>query len=201
MEGYSDLAFCAEFLEHLGRLEGVFIKIFGGRSNILKRKVIETELAPDILAQKKAIAILIDADEDAPWVIGRLKTLIKEITGRDIDEGTWNIGRPGLGFFVAPDGLNPGELETLVWNIWSSDAGNSAGKESVLTHLSTMEQAGWAAKSPDKARIGAFLAAAHDEDPRLGPGAQKRLFDFDNPGFDRLRGFLLEFTNPESRTK
>jgi len=196
VEGYSDLAFCAEFLEHLGRLDGVFIKIFGGRSNILKRKVLEAELAPDVLAQKKAIGILIDADGDAQKVSERLGRLIQEVTGRVISEGSWNEGRPRLGFFVAPDGSNPGELETLVWNVWSAKSEHSVGKESVLTHLSTMESAGWPAKSPDKARIGAFLAAAHDEDPRLGPGAQKRLFDFEEPGFDRLRKFLIEFTAP-----
>lgn len=196
VEGYSDLAFCAEFLEHLGRLNGVFIKIFGGRSNILKRKVLEAELAPDVLAQKKAIGILIDADSDARKVSERLGRLIQEVTGRVISEGAWNEGRPRLGFFVAPDGSNPGELETLVWNVWSANDEHSGGKESVLTHLSTMESAGWPAKSPDKARIGAFLAAAHDEDPRLGPGAQKRLFNFDDSGFDRLRKFLLEFTEP-----
>jgi len=196
VEGYSDLHFCVAFLRHLGRLERVFIKNFGGKDNILKRKVLAAELSPQRLASKRAIAFLLDADDDSHRTAKSLRNLLSDITGREINEGQWNPGEPGLGFFVTPDGTNPGEIETLVWNVWSEKAGHAEGKQSVLDHLARMEAAGWPAKSPDKARIGAFLAAAYDEDPRLGAGAREGLFDFDDPGFDRLRKFLMEFTDP-----
>jgi hypothetical protein len=118
-----------------------------------------------------------------------------EITGQTVSEGIWSDATPRLGFFIAPDRDTNGELETLVWNVWAAKEEHAAGKESVLNHLAKMEEAGWPPKSPDKARIGAFLAAAYDEDPRLGPGAQKRLFEFNDSGFARLRKFLMEFTD------
>lgn len=196
VEGYSDLHFCVAFLRHLSRLEGVFIRNFGGKDNILKRKTLYAELSPQRLSDKKAIAILVDADDDAAATAQSLANLLRETTGRTLIEGEWSQGEPGLGFFVAPDGSSKGELETLVWNAWSGKSEHAAGKESVLTHLDKMEIAGWPAKSPDKARIGAFLSAAYDEDPRLGPGAREGLFDFEAPGFERLRKFLMEFTEP-----
>lgn len=194
VEGYSDLHFCVAFLRHLGRLEGVFVRNFGGKDNILKRKTLYAELSPQRLSNKMAIAILVDADDDAAATVQSLGNLLRDTTGRTLIEGEWSVGEPGLGFFVTPDGTSPGEIETLVWNVWSEKQEHAVGKESVLTHLTKMETAGWKSKSPDKGRIAAFLAAAYDEDPRLGAGAREGLFDFDDPGFDRLRKFLMEFT-------
>lgn len=194
VEGYSDLLFCAEFLEHLGRLDQVFIKVFGGKAEILKRKTLETELSPKVLGGKSAIGILVDGDADPTKTAARLEELFSTIAGQTVSEGVWSRGIPRLGFFVAPAPGNSGELETLVWDVWSANPANADAKDSVVEHLERMAAAGWPPRSPDKARIGAFLAAAHDEDPRLGPGARENLFDFDDPGFDRLRRFLLEFT-------
>lgn len=194
VEGYSDLHFCVAFLRHLGRLESVFVRNFGGKDNILKRKTLYAELSPQRLSNKMAIAILVDADDDAAATVQSLGNLLRDTTGRTLIEGEWSVGEPGLGFFVTPDGTSPGEIETLVWNVWSEKQEHAVGKESVLTHLTKMETAGWKSKSPDKGRIAAFLAAAYDEDPRLGAGAREGLFDFDDPGFDRLRKFLMEFT-------
>jgi len=193
VEGYSDLLFCAEFLAHLGKLEGVYIKEFKGKSNVLKRETLEDYLSQQRLAEMESIGILVDADENPSGTSCSLKDSLQAITGRSLSEGVWNEGVPKLGFFVAPDGVNRGEIETLVWNIWSGNPGHETGKDSVLKHLEAMETANaeWKAKSPDKARIGAFLAAAYDEDPRLGAGAREKLFDFNDPGFDRLREFLM----------
>ena len=198
VEGYSDLHFCAAFLRHLGRHEGVFIRNFGGKANILKKATLSAELSPQRLTEKHAIGILLDADGDPRGTAQALGSLLREVTGRTVAEDKWSEGSPMLGFFVTPDGTNQGELETLVWNVWSGRPEHAAGKASVLAHLEAMAAAGWPAKSPDKARIGAFLAAAHDEDPRLGPGAREHLFDFDDPGFSRLRKFLEDFTRPVS---
>ena len=134
VEGYSDLHFCAAFLQHLGKLEGTFIKEFRGRSNILKFDTLQTYLSPKLFADKKSIGILMDADLNAAGAIQSLKESLKRITGREVKEGEWNDESPGnarLGLFVAPDGTSHGELETLVWYVWSSNAKNADGKESV----------------------------------------------------------------------
>lgn len=196
VEGYSDLLFYAEFLEHLGHLDGVFIEPFKGRSNVLKRETLETFLSPGLLASKKAVGIIVDGNSNPGGAAQSLSDHLKAITGRDVNEGAWQNGEPNLGFFVAPDPPTNGEIETLVWNVWASDPAHAAGAASVRNYLAEMEHHGWPAKSPDKARIGAFLAAAYDEDPRLGPGARQNLFDYDAAGFARLRAFLDGFAQP-----
>lgn len=196
VEGATDSMFYRAFLKRLGRLDGVWVQDFGSKSKILKRSLLQDALRPDRLKKMQAIAILLDADENPAGTIHSLKDSLQVILGREVTEGEWSDGKPRVGFFVTPDGTNPGEIETLVWNVWSEKTEHAAGKESVLTHLTTMEAAGWPAKSPDKARIAAFLAAAYDEDPRLGAGAREGLFNFDDPGFDRLRTFLMKFTDP-----
>jgi hypothetical protein len=165
---------------------------------ILKRTVLKDALRRDRLKSKRAVAILLDADDNPCGTIQSLRDSLREILGRDIHEGAWSEGEPKVGFFVTPDGTSPGEIETLVWNAWSAKDAHAEGKTSVLEHLRRMDAAGWAAKSPDKARVGAFLAAAYDEDPRLGAGAREGFFDFDDAGFDRLRNFLMDFTDPTS---
>jgi hypothetical protein len=39
-------------------------------------------------------------------------------------------------------------------------------------------------------RIGAVLSVLNEDDPRLGPGARKGLFDFGATEFAKLREFL-----------
>ena len=198
VEGATDSMFYRAFLKHLGRLDGVWVQDFGIKSKILKRTLLQDAMRPDRLRAMKAVAIMVDADDSASGTIHSLRDSLNAILDREVAEGEWPDGKPRVGFFVTPDGTSPGEIETLVWNVWSEKARHAEGKKSVLDHLARMEAAGWPAKSPDKARIGAFLAAAYDEDPRLGSGAREGLFDFNDPGFSRLRKFLKEFTDPEA---
>jgi len=192
VEGAADSMFYRAFLKHLG-IKSVYVKEFKGKSNILKRGVLLDALRPDRLLTKQAVAIVIDADDNPTGTIQSLHDSLNAILGRSVHECEWSEGTPRVGFFVTPDGSNPGEIETLVWKVWSENPKHESGRDSVLDHLARMEAAGWPAKSPDKARISAFLAAAFDDDPRLGPGAREGLFDFNAPGFSRLRDFFSGF--------
>lgn len=191
VEGESDLQFYKAALTHLGLAEGVFIKVFKGRGEILKKDTLETFLSP-ILLEKQSVGILLDGDDKPAGAVQSLSGSLKQITGQDVKEGQWTSGEPRLGMMVVPDLQTKGEIETLVWNTWAETPANQAVAQTVLTYLSEMENHGIKAKSPDKARIGAYLAAAYDEDPRLGAGAREGLFDFNAPGFTRLMTFLSE---------
>jgi len=59
-----------------------------------------------------------------------------------------------------------------------------------------MDGHGRNAHSPDKGRIGALLSVLSDEDPRLGPGARDRVFDFTRPEFQPLLDFLRPLVTP-----
>lgn len=188
VEGYSDLHFYAEVLEHVGNFDAVYIQQFNGRTELLKK--LEAFLTPDLLAEKESVGIILDADDNAPARIQSISSLLQRLTHRSIQHGTWSTGEPKLGFLVVPDGTNAGYVETLVWKAWAADPGNSEAKECVETYLSCMEQHNLRAKRPDKGRVSALLAVKNDEDPRLGPGARAKVFDFDRPEFAGLLQFL-----------
>jgi hypothetical protein len=192
VEGHSDLLFYAAMLHHLQRLKGVFIKSFVGKSKILNRDLLSDFLNPKRLAEKKSIGILMDADNNPGGTSQSVKDHLKAITGRDVNEGGWQEqeGFAKLGFFVAPDAQTKGEVETLVWKAFADEGPHLLMKEAVDEFLEKMRSLGWETNSPDKGRIGAYLSAAYDEDPRLGAGAREKKFDFDAPGFARLRSFL-----------
>jgi hypothetical protein len=192
VEGYSDLHFYAEFLETLGKPNSVFIKAFNGKSDILVQ--LETFITPQLLKEKAKIAVIVDADESAAGALDSVRNKLTAITGQTLTaHGTWTGGTPDIGLFVTPDGLNTGEIETLVWQAWSADPANAAAKTCIEQYRDCMAAAGRVAKSPDKGLLSTLLAIHNDEDPRLGPGAQKNVFDFERPEFAGLRAFFSNF--------
>ncbi len=192
VEGHSDLLFHAAFLHHLGGLKGVFIQEFKGKNKILNRILLGDFLNEKLRAEKASIGIIVDADTNPQSTARSVQDHLKIVTGREVSEGQWQEleGEARLGFFIAPEPNLPGEVETLAWNALPADQQHVAMKQLVIDYLQKMADLGWTAHSPDKARIGAYLAAAYDEDPRLGPGAREGKFNFDSPGFDRLRAFF-----------
>ena len=190
VEGYGDLLFYAEALEYVG-VDQVYIKEFTGVS-ILKAEI-ETFLNAGLLAEKTSIAVIVDADSNASGQIHSISELLKKITGRELEHAVWSNGQPNLGFFVVPDGKQTGEVETLAWNAWANDPSNVESKACIEQYLKCMKAQGHEAHSPDKGKIGALLAVKYDEDPRLGPGARHKVFDFTRPEFQPLLDFLRGF--------
>jgi hypothetical protein len=191
VEGYSDLLFYAEVLEELGAHERVFIKELGGKDG-MKAKL-ETLVSPGLLDSKSAIAFIFDADTAPEATRNSLQTLLSEITHKPVVDGQWSGGRPNIGLLIVPGGDQAGEIETLVWNSWASDAANEAEKRCVEGYISCMQTAGAVAHSPAKGLIGTLLAVKYDEDPRLGPGARRNVFNLKRPELQKLRDFLSVF--------
>jgi hypothetical protein len=192
VEGYSDLLFVSAFLHHLKRDRGVFIKEFTGKNRMLKDDLLSDFLTPKVLAEKKTIGLLLDADEDAAATAQAVRDRMHALTGLQLTEGSWNEppDGPRVGFFVLPDGASPGTIETLLWNGFADDERHRSMKGAVLDFQQKMAGLGWKGGETDKGRIAAFLSAAHPEDPRLGPGAREGVFDLETPGLSRLRHFL-----------
>lgn len=190
VEGYSDLLFFAELLESLGKNGEVFIKHFNGAEDLTAK--LETFLSPGLLAEKTAIAVILDADTDVEARKQSLSATIAKATGRALEHGVWSTGKPNLGFFVVPDGQQLGEIETLVWQSWANDPANQPMRDCIDTYLSCMSAAGNDSQSPDKGKISSLLAVMNDEDPRLGPGARSHVFDLDRPEYQPLRDFLSQ---------
>lgn len=196
VEGESDLQFVKWLLSDLPHASTTFFQKFQGKQSITNRGMLSTFLSPQLLEEKKSIGILVDADSNAQQTIESVRDAVEAATGRVLEEGRWHEapGSARMGFFVLPDGSNPGELETLVWQALSSNEAHHSMKATVEGFLKTMADLGWPPKSPDKARVGAFLAAAHDEDPRVGAAARANRLQFDNTKLSRIRTFLAGAT-------
>ncbi len=195
VEGYTDLLFYAEALEWLKKPSGVYIKEMGGSGNFRQstrrmKSALDTFLSKPLLEQKSAIGILVDADTDPAATAQSLEGVLSAITGQKVKTGTWTAGPPRIGLFLAPGGGRQGEVETLVWDSWSNDPANAGQKQCVEAFLACMQGQGRSAHSPDKGRVGALLSVLSDEDPRLGPAARDRVFDFARPELAPLMDFL-----------
>lgn len=188
VEGYSDLLFYAELLEVLGKHGHVFIKHFNGRTDLATK--LETFLTPPLLAAKQAIGVIVDADTSAANTAAELIKLMTRLTGQPVALGAWTNGQPRVGLFVTPDGNSDGEIETLVWKAWSADPVNGHPRKCIDGFVECMKIAGLKAHSPHKGLVSALLAIRNDEDPRLGPGARAKVFDFNRPEFSPLKQFL-----------
>ena len=192
VEGYSDLHFYAEFLESLGTHKTVFIERFNGKADLLLQ--LETFITPELLAEKTKIGVIVDGDANPTGTFVSFQKKLEELAKQKVPSvGTWTGGKPDIGIFVTPDGTSDGEIETLVWRSWSADPANAPVKACIEQYRECMSAAGFTAKSPDKGLLSTLLAIRNDEDPRLGPGAQKKVFDFQRPEFSKLREFLSKF--------
>ncbi len=188
VEGYSDLLFYAELLEVVGKHGQVFIKHFNGRADLATK--LETFLTPQLLSSKEAFGVIVDADINAQSTASELINLLGKITRQLIALGSWTSRTPRIGLFITPDGTSKGEIETLVWRAWANDPTNRLSKKCIEDFTRCMAGAGLKAHSSDKALVSALLAISNDEDPRLGPAARAKVFDFSRPEFATLKQFL-----------
>jgi hypothetical protein len=189
VEGYSDLHFIAEFLEHLGNHETTDIYIVGGRSQF--ELLIPALLQPPTLAFARHIGVVLDADRSADGAFRQIQAILSCCGGVAVPSpGVWAGDCPRYGIFVCPDGNRAGELETAAWEAWAGKPENRDKTVCIEKYIACMKGAGVEGKSPDKVRVGAMLAVHNDDDPRVGPGAQKRLFDFDSAALEPMRAFL-----------
>lgn len=188
VEGYSDLLFFAEVLEHLGMDSDVFIKEFNGAADLLVQ--LEVFLSPGRLAQHKSIGVIVDADSDANARSQAVAHVLHKATNQVVTHGAWSTALPRIGYFIMPNGSSPGEVETLVWESWANDAVNSSARQCIDSYLGCMSNLGHVATSPDKGKISTLLAVKNDDDPRLGPGARANVFSFARPEFASLLDFL-----------
>lgn len=192
VEGYSDQHFYAELLEHLGCYAGTYIEVFKGRSNV--EKTLEAFLKPTLFEGKDCVAVIVDADKDGANTANRLAAKLGKLSGQAVVCGQWTEGTPRIGLLVVPSPEVEGELETLVWQAWSTSEANRGPVGCIEAYVTCMR--GHFPNEPfsDKTRLGALLAVRNEEDPRLGPGAQRRhIFDFDAPVLAPLVNFLRGF--------
>lgn len=191
VEGYSDLTFCAELLEEVGLDGKVWIEQFNGVSDLIN--MMDLFLTPDVIADCDVIGVVADADDNPVTRANEIKNVLERTTGQAVSHNTWSVGPPKAGFFMLPDGVGKGELETLIWSAWGAAAANVNSLNCVVSYLDCMKAIGLEAHSPDKGKVAALLSVLYDEDPRPGPAARANVFDFSRPEYGAVLNFMKGF--------
>ncbi len=195
VEGYSDLTFYAEMLEHLGFGKGdVFIKDLGTKARSKLQDEAIGMLKPSVLQQKSHVGVIFDADTDAEAAFRLAREALKSAFAVDIlTKETW-VADPNnvtqFGVFIAGSGTDAPEVESLAWAAWSSHDKNQGFKTCIDEFVQCAQKNKQHIQSLDKVRIGAALVVLNEDDPRLGPGTRAKHFDLDSMAFDNLRRFL-----------
>jgi hypothetical protein len=194
VEGYSDLTFYAELMKHIGLHDRCFIQDLGGKGHELLREQARALLTPDRLAQICAVGVLLDADKDADGAFSLARNALKGAVDVDVPRrGEWvraSDSKVRYGVFIVGDGDKQVEVESLAWAAWSGKPDNAAFRGCVEDFIKCARKQGKKLKSTDKVRIGAVLSVLNEDDPRLGPGARRHLFEFEAAAFAELRAFL-----------
>lgn len=196
VEGYSDLHFYAEMLEHLGLNKQVFIQDLGGNGRPSLMTQASLLLKPDNLEKIRAVAVIYDSDGKAEDAFESARGSLRDAVAVNVPgPGSWHV-HEGVAFGIFVAGTEPGqvEMESVAWQSWMEDETRHSLGQCVESYIACAEQAlaraGGKLQSPDKVRIGALLAAIHEDDPRLGPATRARNFDLDSRAFSSLRLFF-----------
>ena len=194
VEGYSDLTFYAQLMEHVGHFDRCFIQDLGGKGRAKLREEATLLLKPDNLARIESVGILLDADENAAAAFSLASNALKDAVGVEIPRvGEWfaaGSAQTRYGVFIVGGEGGQIEVESLAWTAWSAKGANAKLATCVAEFVRCTEEADLKLKSIDKVRIGAALAVMNEDDPRLGPAARAGIFDFNAPEFATLREFL-----------
>lgn len=194
VEGYSDLTFYAELMEHLGLFDRCFIQDLGGKGRRKLQDEAALLLKPDNLMRMSAVAVLLDADDDAAGAFSLARQALKDAVGVDVPTpsewmpaGDANVR---FGIFVVGGTRDQVEIESLAWAAWSGHKDNQAFRGCIDEFVKCAGERSCKLQSIDKVRIGAVLSVLNEDDPRLGPGARAGLFDFTASEFTPLLTFL-----------
>jgi len=105
VEGYSDLTFYAELMEHIGLFDQCFIQDLGGKGRGKLRDEAALLLKPDNLVRIQSVAVLLDADGNAESAFSLARNALKDAVGVDVPRmGKWvqaNDSKVGFGILHA----------------------------------------------------------------------------------------------------
>ncbi|MDY6781272.1 MAG: DUF3226 domain-containing protein [Cyanobacteriota bacterium] len=184
-EGSDDLRFLQAFLKFL-EIGDVQVEQYGGKGN-LSSYLKTLKLLPGF-SKLVSLAITRDADKQANRAFQSICGFLKNrgyATPTKVEQV--KPGTPNISVFLFPDGTNPGMLEDLCL----SSVKNDPAMTCIDGYFECVEQqASRQPKNMAKAKLHAFLASQTKPSLRLAEAAEKGVWKWDSPAFDRLKQFL-----------
>lgn len=138
----------------------------------------------------RSIGVVRDADDDAAAAFTSVCSHLRNAGyAPPPAHGEFSGAVPSIGVFIAPDGSEPGAMETLCRR---SIEGTDAAK-CVDAYLECLERHGAIhSNNLDKSFAHAWLAAARNPVARVGEGARAGVWSFGSPAFAGLSRFLRD---------
>ena len=202
VEGYSDLTFYAEAMEHIGLFARCFIQDLGGKGRNKLSAEASLLLKPRTLEKVESVAVILDADDNAEGAFRLARSALRDAVGVELSKaGEWVTppqATTRFGAFIVGGDKGQVEIESLAWAAWTEKRDNAAFRGCVEEFVKCAAAKGRRLQSIDKVRVGATLSVLNEDDPRLGPGARANVFDFESTAFAPLLAFLRGMSPPSS---
>jgi hypothetical protein len=186
VEGMTPFQFFKALLQHIGLLNEIEIRNFGGVTDF--SVYLEALIATPGFGNVISLGIIRDAEDDANNAFASVCNSLRRV-GLDVPPSPLSItaGKPKVSVFILPDCAAPGMIETLCMQAVSGDPAIPC----ISQYLECLEQEAIAAPHPlAKAQVQAFLASRERPGLQLGEAAHAGYLPWDNTTFDPLKQFL-----------
>lgn len=186
VEGRTPFEFFKALLHHIGLLDEIEIRNFGGVTDF--SLYLETLIVTPGFINVISLGIVRDAEDDANSAFTSICNSLKR-AGLDVPTVPLVLtdGKPRVSVLILPDCVAPGMLETLCMQAASSDAAIPC----ITQYFECLEQQKIVPPQPTaKAQVQAFLASRQDPGLLLGQAAHAGFLPWDDTAFDQLKHFL-----------
>jgi hypothetical protein len=185
VEGWDDVGFLQSFLAHHERT-AIQVLPYLGRDRL--RTYLLALRNTRGFENVRWLGVCQDADANADAAMQRIRDVLQN-AGSPRPDHSWETaqGIPEVVAFVMPNGADPGDLESLLWN----SVEDRRLSQCVLDFLGCVEQIEGTVPQPvSKARAYAYMAVSDPPAWRLSSAMRDRIFDFDHRVFQPLLDLL-----------
>jgi len=197
VEGQSPFQFFKALLRHLGLLDKIEIRNYGGLQEL--PLFLQTLAATEAARKLESLGIIRDAESDAKAAFASVCSALQKareclspassLPRLSVPDhpGVKTIAVPSVSIFILPDCVNAGMLEALCLESVKGDPAASCVDE-YLACLNRYEHP--LPANMAKARLHVFLASRSEPECLLGQAAHQGYFPWSSPVFDSIKRFL-----------
>lgn len=185
-EGRSCQIFLEALVGHLALQDLVEVRDFGGITQL--RPFLTGIVVDSGFPNVNKIGVVRDAETNAAGALASVSAAFQAAGLTAVwAHAIVTPGAPSTGAFILPDGINPGNLETLCLSAVS----HPQRMPCVDAFLHCLDANGIPVHSREKSRAYAYIAASRKPDVPLGRAAWQGEFDLAHISLDALRQFVV----------
>lgn len=179
VEGKDDKVFFEAMLEHLMSKNEIQVAMINGKSSY-EKKLQGLVNSPDF-QRIKSLGLVRDADDNAVCAFESMRNAVERIEFPNPED------KPHISFFVLPDAVSRGKLETMLLRAADIDPAMKCVNE----YFGCLKKCGASLPSDEeKAKIQVFIASRPKVPEHLGLAAHQGCWQWNNAVFEPLKDFI-----------